>query len=277
MNNQSNLKNQAINIKTSSLKDKQLPEIKVNGEVIDEQELAEELQYHQAENFEQVVQKAAQALVVKKLLLTRVQKQGINIDEQDQEKAIQNYLDSVIKTSPVSDETCKIYFDNNQDKFKTQPLIEVDHILISAHPNDLAARDEAKQIAYQLIEKIKAQPDIFPHLAKQYSACPSKEMGGNLGQISKGQTLLEFEKQITRLALGLSDKPIESRYGYHVVRITNKIEGRPLDFSMVADKIKTYLNHRQMRLEIQSFIHNLMENAQITGFKPILVEENIHF
>ena len=117
---------------------------------------------------------------------------------------------------------------------------------------------------------------MFPTLAKEFSACPSKETGGSLGQLSKGQTVPEFEKQINCLSTGIAEKPIESRYGFHVVNITRKIEGKALEYDMVADKVKGYLTHRASHLAIQAYIQGLIEAADIQGIKMMFAEENIH-
>jgi len=254
----------------------ELPEITIDGQVIDESEIAEELQYHKAKQLDQVVQMAAQAIVIRKLLLKEVLAKGQILNQQNEETLIQELLDSKLQSASIDQPTCSNYYNQNLDKFKTQPLLEVDHILLAAAPDDIKARDQAKTLAYQLIDQLKTTPSQFVQLAKDYSACPSKAMGGNLGQISKGQTVEEFEQQVTRLPAGLSTKPIESRYGFHIVKIANRIDGRQLEFSMVEQKIKQYLEHRQARLTIQSYIHSLSEKAQIKGFKLSFEEENIH-
>jgi len=259
-----------------NLKDYKLPEISVNGQTISENEIAQELQYHQADQLEMVVHMAAQALVIKRLLLDEIKATGKAIESQSEESLIQELLESKLETTVIDNDTCLNYFKQNLDKFKTQPLLEVDHILLSAAPDDVNARDKAKNLAHHLIEQLKSNLSLFSQLAKEYSACPSKTMGGNLGQITKGQTVAEFESQIVRLPMGLAQKPIESRYGFHIVKISNKIEGRQLEYSMVETKIKQYLQHRQDRLAIQAYIHHLADKANIIGFKLSFADENIH-
>jgi peptidyl-prolyl cis-trans isomerase C len=154
--------------------------------------------------------------------------------------------------------------------------MEVDHILLAAAKDDLPTREVAKNNAKDIIEQLLADPVKFPALAKEYSACPSKETGGSLGQISKGQTVPEFERQLMNLAQGLAKSPIESRYGFHVVNVSRKIEGKALTYSMVADKVKGYLTHRASHLAIQAFIQNLVEKAKISGITMKFTEENVH-
>jgi len=74
----------------------------------------------------------------------------------------------------------------------------------------------------------------------------------------------------------LATAPLESRYGLHVVNITRKIEGKPLEYDMVADKVRGYLVNRASHLAIQAYIHGLVEKADIDGVEVCFAEENIH-
>jgi peptidyl-prolyl cis-trans isomerase C len=255
---------------------KPLPVIKVNGTQLLEADIANELQYHKNSNFDVVVQQAAQALVVRKLLLDDATSKGLKVSKDDEESSLQKLLSEHVSYSDPTDQDCERYFTNNPQKFYTQPLMEVDHILLAAAKDDLPAREVAKSNATEIITKLKQDPMIFANLAEQNSACPSKKTGGSLGQISKGQTVPEFERQLMLLPQGLADRGIESRYGVHVVNIVRKIEGKPLEYSIVKEKIKAYLVHRASHLAIQAYIQNLVENAEIEGVKMLFAEENIH-
>jgi len=262
----------------------QLPVITVNGVAIAEKDLANELQYHPNENFNIVVQQAGQALVVRQLLIDEAKKQGYlsaSADTANDEEAMQKLVEANISYDAPNDEICQRYFDNNKDKFMTMPLMEVDHILLAAAKDDIEGRDAAKHnadvIISQLMQELKnGEPSSFAALAKEYSACPSKESGGNLGQLSKGQTVPEFERQLMPLSEGLSDKAIESRYGFHVVNINRKIDGKQLDYDMVSDKVRGYLINSASHLAIQAYIQGLVEQAEIIGVPIRFDEENIH-
>lgn len=253
-----------------------LPEIRVNGEVIAEQDLAAELQYHAHSDFNQVVQKAGQSLVIRQLLLQELAKKGVVLSSEKEESEIQALLDENVQTEQPSEQDCLRYFENNQDKFLTTPLIEVDHILLGADPKDLPCREVAKNKAKAIIEQLKGDPFLFASLAKEYSACPSKEMGGNLGQLSKGQTVPEFEKPVFAMKAGLSDAPVETRYGFHVVFVRHKIDGKPMEYSMVAEKVRQYLAHRQHNLALQRYLFDLVGNAEIEGISVEFSDPNIY-
>ena len=253
-----------------------LPIISVDGVVIEETALAAELQYHQNPNFDVVVQKAGQALVVKQLLLAQAEKEELDVTTENEEEVLQKLISDKVSYADPTDADCLRYFENNANKFTTEPLMEVDHILLAAAKDDLPTREVAKNNAKDIIAKLKQDPLLFPVLADEYSACPSKKTGGSLGQISKGQTVPEFERQLKNLPQGLADKPIESRYGFHVVNVTRKIEGKALEYSMVENKVRGYLIHRASHLAIQAFIQSLIEKADIQGIVMKFTEENIY-
>ena len=249
---------------------KTLPEISVNGALIDSTRYAEELQYHPAGTFSQAAQEAGHALVIRELLLNE-----ISGDVSDEEAAIAELVEKHSVTDEPTEEDCCRYFEQNHERFKTETLMEADHILLAAAKDDLEGRSLAKDQANELIQQLKEKPENFAQLAQQYSVCPSKETGGSLGQIGKGQTVPEFEKQIVRLAEGLAEQAVESRYGFHVVKINRKIDGKPLEYPMVAEKIKHYLTQKASQLSIQAYIHSLVEKADIQGIHIGFSDENI--
>jgi len=253
-----------------------LPVITVNSKVIEEEALANELQYHPSSSLDEAVQQAGQALVIRQLLLEAAGEQGLDTSDDNEEQAFQTLMSDAVSYDDPTEEDCVRFFESNHEKFTTVPLMEVDHILLAAAKDDHEGRDEGKIKAKEIIAQLQDDISLFPQLAKQFSACPSKETGGSLGQISKGQTVPEFERQLMNLSEGLATVPLESRYGFHVVNVTRKIEGKPLEYSMVADKVRGYLVNRASHLAIQAYIQGLVEQADIGGVDIRFAEENIH-
>ncbi len=255
---------------------KPLPEIRINGVLLDESLYAQELQYHPARDFESALKKAGQALVIRQLLIDELKKDRAGGEPiRDEEEAIQALLEKNISCQEPSEEDCRRYFENNPNRFMSQTLLQVEHILLPAAKDDIAERDQAKEQALSIIQQLTSDPASFPALAEQFSVCPSKKAGGSLGQIGKGQTVPEFEQQIMRLPVGLADVPIESRYGFHVVRLNKRIDGRPLEYDMIANKIKSYLTQKASQLSIQAYLHSLVEKASIDGIQMCFTDENV--
>lgn len=242
--------------------------IRVNHTDITEEQVLMEMQYFPASTQRQAMLDAAQSLVIGELLRQRAIELSLPLPL-DEASSREDYLEQLIEREVIipqaTDEECLQYFQQNPQRFKTSPLIEVNHILIAADPDNTEARIEAKLLAEQIIEQVKQQAD-FATLAQQFSACPSKATGGNLGQLSRGQTVPEFERQLLSATTGLQPYPIESRYGFHVVDITNKIDGSPLTFDIVQDKINQYLNEKVRQKAIAQYIQTLIDAATIEGY-----------
>lgn len=253
----------------------ELPKIYVNDVQIDEQAYSQELQYHQAENFELAVQKAGQALVIRQLLRQELPEQEQTEDKE--EEAIAQLVEDKINLSELTQEHCELYYEQNKEKFCTAPLMEVSHILLAVAPDDINGRIKKKDTAEQLIEKLKQDLDLFGSMVTEYSECPSNKTGGSLGQLSKGQTVIEFERQLFPLEEGLHLVPIESRYGYHIVFVNKKIDGKQLEFPMVEEKIQKYLQHRRYRQAVSDYLYTLVDAAEIKGIELELDQENIFF
>lgn len=258
--------NPASTIATSEVAHK--PEICVNGVIIDESDILEEMQYHPADNQRDAMIQSAQSLIILQLMKQRCQELNLlgDIKDPSEEQLIEALLNQEIPAPGLSEIECERYFEANKERFASSPIVEVDHILIAADKTDLDQRAEAKEVAEGLLKQLQEQPHLFTDFAARYSQCPSKEQGGNLGQISKGQTVPEFEKVLYRSEKGLVNGVIESRYGYHIANIHHVIEAQPLPYDAVKEKIHTYLQEKVRRKSISQYIELLISEADITGF-----------
>ena len=76
-----------------------------------------------------------------------------------------------------------------------------------------------KTLAESLYERIK-KGESFASLASQYSKCPSKSKGGDLGWFGEGQMVKEFEAQVRRMGTGSISRPVRTQFGYHIIKKT---------------------------------------------------------
>ncbi len=236
--------------------------VTVNGIEISEFAIEEETKNF--EDQEQAKERAAAALVIRHLLLEEAEKIGVSQDQGD-EQAIEKLLEDKITLPDASDEMRRNYFDKNRENFRSPDIYEASHILLAAAPDDLDLRAELRAQAEQLIEQLQENPDLFVGFAKEYSECPSKETGGNLGQISPGTTVPEFERQLFSLPEGLHGHAVETRYGYHIIRVDRRIEGKPLEFEMVSESIAAHLYRHSQKQAVSLYIEELVKQAIVTG------------
>lgn len=242
--------------------------IQVNQVTLNEQRILSEMQYHPAASQREAMMKAAEALIIGELFRQRAVALGIDgADDVNSESS--EFMDTLLSRELIlpeaTEEECRQYFVANPQKFMSSPLIELQHILLAAAPDDEMARIEAKQEAESLLIKLQLGHS-FSELAKAFSACPSKHQGGDLGVISRGQTVPEFERQILVLPVGLESQPIETRYGFHLVNINRITPGQPLSFDECKQKIADYLQERVKRKELAHYIQQLISEASIEGY-----------
>lgn len=243
--------------------------IEVNGTTIEEPRVLEEMQYHPAETQREAMFAAAETLIIGELLKQRAEELGLDVRSAEAEGGADDHLEQLLELEvampEASEAECREYFNKNPDLFRSSPLLAVRHILIGADPEDDAARVEGKALSEQLIQQLQQGGD-FAGLARAHSDCPSKETGGSLGQISKGQTVPEFERQLFPLPMGLHTDSLETRYGFHVVWIEHKEPGQPLPYSAVQERIAEYLNEKVQHKAISQYISALISEARIKGY-----------
>ncbi|MCW3147162.1 peptidylprolyl isomerase [Stutzerimonas stutzeri] len=247
------------------------PRAKVNGVAISPEAIARELQYHPADTRNEAVFLATQALVLRELLQQRIAELGLQVTaengESEEEAATRALIEKEIPLPLADDAACQQYYQGNQQRFFSAPLLAARHILLACPADDAEARSLAREQALTLLEQLAQAPQRFAELAQAHSACPSKAQGGALGQISKGQTVPEFERQLFRLPQGLCAQPLESRYGYHLVFVDQRIEGQQLPYEAVAGTIRAELNQRVWQIGVSQYLQNLVAAANIEGIR----------
>jgi peptidyl-prolyl cis-trans isomerase C len=249
--------------------------VRVNGVIIPREAIALEAQYHPAPTPAAAFAHAARALAIRQLLLDEArrlelaphpQDDGEGRRETDEEALVRQLIDSEIRLPRTNEATCRRYFEQNHKKFRSPDIFEVEHILFAAAPRDHGARAKAKVDATAVIEVLRIAPDRFAVFARAYSACPSARQGGNLGQITRGATTPDFDKALVTMEPGaMSQAPVETRFGFHVIRLQRRIEGRDLPFEAVRDKISAYLEAAVERRALAQYVAILAARADMAG------------
>jgi peptidyl-prolyl cis-trans isomerase C len=249
--------------------------VSVGGRVIEPAAIAREMQNHEAATPLEAWTDAARALVVRELLtqeagrleMKPVPRQDENgRQETDDEALIRGVVDTQISSPTPNDADCRRYYEKNMQRFRSADLFHVSHILLAAPRDDATSRTHARQKADDLLATLTEYPEQFEVLAGQHSDCPSGATGGNLGQIKNGDTVPEFVAALTALSSGtISSRPIETRYGFHIVRLDTRIEGRQMPFDFVRERIAAYLNERATRLATAQYLALLASQTSIEG------------
>ena len=249
--------------------------VSVNGAVISREAIAREIQNHPADRPIAAWQQAARALVVRELLLQEAERLGVVAEptsdeagrrEAEEEALVRTLIEREVLTPEPNESECRRFYERNFSRFRSPDIYEAAHILFAGREDDPNASAVARTCAETIATELRLQPKRFAELARLHSACPSGAQGGNLGQITAGQTTAEFEQALLDMEPGqISEQPVATRYGFHIVRLDQKIEGRQLPFELVADRIADYLREAVHRRATAQYIARLVSRASITG------------
>jgi peptidyl-prolyl cis-trans isomerase C len=251
--------------------------VSVNGVAIARDAIVREMQHHAASKPIAAWQQAARALVIRELLLQEARRlaiaaqplsDGDGCRETDEEAIIRGLIDREVGVPEPDDDTCRRYYDRNRARFHSPDIFEASHILFAALASDRAAHAKAREDAATVLAELREHPGRFAELARAHSHCPSAAQGGNLGQITAGQTTPEFEQALTALAPGhLCEAPVATRYGFHVIRLDRKHAGRTLPYEVVAGRIADYLRASVRRRADAQYVARLVSAARIEGIE----------
>ena len=162
------------------------------------------------------------------------------------------YFETQIR-SKITDAEAKAFYDAQIKNVQGGEEVRASHILV-------ASEDEAKAIFEQI-----AHDGDFAELAKKHSTDPgSKESGGDLGYFSRGRMVPVFEKTAFETPVGEVALPVKSRFGWHVIKVTDKRDRKPPPFETLKDRIVT----RLMQDRAKALADELRKKAQVEYTKP---------
>ena len=236
--------------------------ISVNGVTITEAAVARELQHHPAGSREQAARLAATALVLRTLLSQRARER--EIAGADEEQRIANLIDSEVRVPEPTAEEIARYYRRNSLQFLTPPLWQAAHIFFPARAGDEDTRGKARAEAEAVLARAQANPKAFAELAKAHSACSSKDQGGSLGQVSKGDTNPELERALATADEG-SITLVPSRHGFHILRLDRRAAGKQLPLEQVSAWIEDHLRKTSKRRAIAQYLQLVIAGARIDG------------
>lgn len=78
-----------------------------------------------------------------------------------------------------------------------------------------------RSLAQELLKRVKRGAN-FESLAREYSTCPSKSAGGDLGWFGPGKMVAPFEYACKNLSVGSVSDVVQTQFGYHIIKVTGK-------------------------------------------------------
>lgn len=170
---------------------------------------------------------------------------------------------SIVPKIKVTEEDARKFYDQNQDKFTRNETVKASHILIGVDPKATAEeKKKAREKAEKLHKELVAGAD-FAALAKGNSTCPSNQQGGDLGFFGKGQMVPPFEKAAFAMKPGEISDVVETQFGYHIIKVTEKKPAETVSFKEAQTKIEEYLKGQKVNAAVAEYVADAKKSAKI--------------
>lgn len=193
-------------------------------------------------------------LINKKLFLADAAKNLYEYDpkfkaefQKMKEEMLANFaIAKAVEGVKVTDEEAKAFFEENKSELMSGETVNASHILV-----------DSEEKANEILEKINSGAISFEDAARENSSCPSSEQGGNLGEFGRGQMVPEFDKACFEMEVGEVRGPVQTQFGFHLIKLNAKNEAKPIEFTEIADQIKQKLMSDKQQAAYRSKINQL--------------------
>lgn len=209
---------------------------------------------------------AALAKVKEQYLSKGAETAALSIEEQTKIKKdiemhikIERLLAEVCKdvTGPSKDDILNFY-NENKEQLKSPEQIKVSHIV--KHMNFQTDQAAANDTIAKALNELK-QGALFEVVAAKYSDCPDN--GGDLGFITKGQMVEEFEDVVFNMDVGEISDIFRTRFGFHIAKVYDRKPAVVPPLEEVKDRIVEKLKEQRRREAIEHFVDGLKSQATI--------------
>ncbi len=163
----------------------------------------------------------------------------------------------------ITAEEVRAFYDQNPDQFKQPETATARHILIGIEPADSdEVKAEKKAKAEKVREQLLAGGD-FVALAASESDDPGSKDNGGVYTFPRGQMVPAFEEAAFSQPLGEIGPLVETRFGYHIIKVDERKEARAISFEEVQTNLTQFLVSRQVQKAAQEYVEGLRSNAQV--------------
>jgi peptidyl-prolyl cis-trans isomerase C len=181
--------------------------------------------------------------------------------------AIKQLLDTNVRGKiTVTEKEGKKYYNDNLNLFKEPEKVKVSQIWIKLPPNAEASKKNEARKKIENVQKKIRQGEDFGMLVKAYSEGPAAKREGNLGYFARGHMPKPFEDAAFSLNVGEVSGIVETKFGYHLIKVTGKKPAGTIPYKEVRPMIEQRLKKEKEKTEIQSYIENLKKSADIKRF-----------
>jgi len=200
--------------------------------------------------------------------LTRMNLNEASIKEKlERDLALKKLIeDEVAPKVTVSDSDIRAFYENNPETFKQPERVKASHILIKVDPQADAAQKAEAQKKIDLVQAKLQKGEDFGALAKEYSEGPTGPKGGDLGYFTRGQMVKPFEEAAFAMKPGEVSGMVETRFGYHLIKVTDKSAETTVPYEDVKERLGEFLKQKKIQEEINVYVKRLEEKSKIEKF-----------
>jgi peptidyl-prolyl cis-trans isomerase C len=178
--------------------------------------------------------------------------------------AINQLLDTNVRQKiTVTAEESNNFYKSNPNFFEQPEQVKASHILIKVAPDDEESKKIQARKKIEAVQKKVRQGEDFGSLAKANSEGPTAQRSGDLGYFSRGQMVKPFEDAAFALNVGEVSEIVETQFGYHLIKVTDKKPARTIPYKEVQPMVEQHLKNEKEKTEIQNYIENLKKSATI--------------
>jgi peptidyl-prolyl cis-trans isomerase C len=229
--------------------------IKVEEEAVNERLKRLEQRFSNEEEFKNALMKMKLSMADIKSQIER----GLAV----QELIGKQFADSV----SVSSKETKAYYDSNPDSFKQAEQVRASHILIKVDPEADKSQKTAARKKTENIQKKLRKGENFGDLAKVFSDDHGSAVkDGDLGYFTRGQMVKPFEEAAFALMPGDVSDVVETRFGYHLIKVTEKRPESTIPYEDVKEKLQQYLKKKEVEKQVSSYVEELKGKAKVERF-----------
>ncbi|MBI4698634.1 MAG: peptidylprolyl isomerase [Nitrospirae bacterium] len=200
-------------------------------------------------------------IIKKELIYQDAKKKGMDRDDKFKKDLEEFKIMTMIKMTldkeieekaKVDPKEAKDFYDKHQDQFILGLQVSARHILV-----------ETESEAQSIIKRLR-QGENFAKLAEKFSKDKgTAKNGGDLGFFERGRMVPEFEKVAFSMKPGEISNPVASRFGFHVIEVTDRKEGRSGSFDEVKEGIAKQLMMEKQRTLFDTYIEGLKKTYKI--------------
>jgi peptidyl-prolyl cis-trans isomerase C len=171
--------------------------------------------------------------------------------------------EQIAKDVKVTDAEVDEFYAANIEKFATPEQVRARHILVKV---ESGTTTEQKAAAKKKIEEVlaKAREGVdFAELARDYSEGPSAPQGGDLGLFTRGRMVPAFEEAAFSMKAGEVSAIVETRFGYHIIKVEERKPAGTANKEEVTDRIRQFLNQQKLSETVMARLEALREDAKV--------------